>query len=82
MIAHPDGSNRSFFANQAGKFWLATIPEQGMSEMLGLDESSPFMDLTDEVYFDNSYGLRGRACHPNFASFTWDKVMSTGCSGR
>lgn len=89
MVAHPDGSNRAFFSNQAGKIWLATIPEQGLGETLGLDESNPFVDLTDEVYYDNSFGLMAIAFHPNFAqngrffaSFTCDKVKSPGCSGK
>ncbi|KAK1551642.1 hypothetical protein Q3G72_001845 [Acer saccharum] len=60
MVAHPDGSDRAFFANQAGKIWLSTIPEQGLGGTLGLDESSPFMDLTDQVHFYNSFGLMGK----------------------
>ncbi|KAL5761894.1 hypothetical protein ACOSP7_018158 [Xanthoceras sorbifolium] len=89
MVAHPDGSDRAFFSNQAGKIWLVTIPEQGLGGTLGLDESSPFIDLTDEVHFDNSFGMMGLAFHPNFArngrffaSFNCDKVKTPGCSGR
>ncbi|KAK4842244.1 hypothetical protein QYF36_018325 [Acer negundo] len=89
MVAHPDGSDRAFFANQAGKIWLATIPEQGLGGTLGLDESSPFMDLTDQVHFHNSFGLMGLAFHPNFtrngrffASFNCDRIKTPGCSGK
>lgn len=89
MAAHPDGSDRAFFASQAGKIWLASVPEQGLGGILGLDESSPFIDLTEEVYFVNSFGMMGMAFHPNFAqngrffaSFTCDKVKTPGCYGR
>lgn len=89
MVPHPDGSNRAFFSDQPGKIWLATVPEQGSGQMLGLDESSPFVDLTDQVHFDTSFGMMGMAFHPNFAqngrffaSFNCDKVTSPGCSGR
>lgn len=91
MAAHPDGSNRAFFSEQSGKIWLANIPEQDSGETLGLeDESSPFVDLTGEVYYDgSSFGLMGVAFHPNFAqngrffaSFNCDKVKTPGCSGR
>lgn len=54
-----------------------------------LDESSPFMDLTDEVHFDTAFGMMGMAFHPNFAqngrlfaSFNCDKVKWPGCTGR
>lgn len=89
MVAHPDGSNRAFFSNQPGKIWLATIPRQGAGGLLELDQSNPFVDLTDEVYFDTLYGMMGMAFHPNFsqngrffASFTCDKVRWQGCTGR
>lgn len=89
MVPHPDGSNRAFFSNQEGKIWLATIPEQGAGGILGLDESSPFIDLTDEVYFDTEFGMMGIAFHPNFtqngrffASFNCDKSKWSGCTGR
>ncbi|XP_011086425.1 HIPL1 protein [Sesamum indicum] len=89
MVAHPDGSNRAFFSNLAGKIWLATIPEQDSGDVLGLDESNPFVDLTDQVYLDTSFGMMGLAFHPNFAtngrffaSFNCDKVKSPGCGGR
>ncbi|XP_052172976.1 HIPL1 protein-like [Diospyros lotus] len=89
MVAHPDGSNRAFFSSQAGKIWLATIPEQGSGGTLDLDESSPFVDLTDQVHLDTTFGVMGMAFHPNFAqngrfftSFNCDKVKSPTCSGR
>lgn len=89
MVAHPDGSNRAFFSNQAGRIWLATIPEMGSGGVLGLDESKPFLDLTDEVNLDTQFGMMGLAFHPNFAqngrlfaSFNCDKVKWPGCSGR
>ncbi|KAK2979745.1 hypothetical protein RJ640_012665, partial [Escallonia rubra] len=89
MVAHPDGSNRAFFSNQPGKIWLATVPEQDSGEPLGLDETSPFVDLTDEVHYDTTFGMMGLAFHPNFghngrffASFNCDKVKSPGCTGR
>lgn len=89
MVPHPDGSNRAFFSNQAGKIWLATIPDQDSGESMGLDESSPFADLTDEVYLDARYGMMGMAFHPNFAkngrffaSYNCDKAKSPSCAGR
>ncbi|KAL2546811.1 HIPL1 protein [Forsythia ovata] len=88
MVAHPDGSNRAFFSNQAGKIWLATIPDQDSGEVMGLDESSPFVDLTDQVHLDTSYGMMGMAFHPDFAkngrffaSYNCDKEKSPGCGG-
>ncbi|KAK8710184.1 hypothetical protein V6N13_145523 [Hibiscus sabdariffa] len=89
MVAHPDGSNRVFLSNQAGKLWLATVPEQESGETLGIDESNPFLDITDEVHSDGGLGLLGVAFHPNFqqngrffASFNCDKVRWPKCSGR
>lgn len=89
MVAHPDGSNRVFLSNQPGKIWLATIPEQGSGEIIGIDESSPFFDLTDEVHFESELGMMGLAFHPNyqnngrfFVSFNCDKTKWPYCSGR
>lgn len=89
MVAHPDGSSRAFFSNQKGYIFLATIPEMGSGKTMDLDESSPFLDLTDEVYFDTEFGLMGIAFHPNFvqngrlfASFNCDKSKWSGCTGR
>ncbi|KAJ7970939.1 HIPL1 protein [Quillaja saponaria] len=90
MVAHPDGSNRVFISNQLGKIWLATVPEEGSGEVLAIDESSPFLDLTDKVYFDAEFGMSGLAFHPNyqdngrfFVSFNCDKFKwPAECSGR
>ncbi|KAL5976688.1 hipl1 protein [Asimina triloba] len=89
MVAHPDGSDRAFFSDQPGKIWLATVPKQDSGGKLGLDESKPFLDLTDEVHFDTEFGLMGLAFHPNFAkngrffaSFNCDKSDLPSCSGR
>lgn len=89
MAAHPDGSNRVFLSNQAGKIWLATVPEHGSGGTLELDEANPFLDLTDEVHYDTEFGLMGLAFHPNFAtngrffvSYNCDKIESASCSGR
>lgn len=89
MVAHPDGSNRAFFSSQGGKIWLATIPDQESGNTMGIDESSPFIDLSDQVYRDPRFGMMGMAFHPNFAtngrlfaSFTCDKEASPGCGGR
>nr|XP_034580297.1 HIPL1 protein-like isoform X2 [Setaria viridis] len=68
MAAHPDGSNRVFLSNQAGKVFLATVPAQGSGKTLGIDVASPFLDITDEVHFDNEFGLMGLAFHPGFAT--------------
>lgn len=88
MVAHPDGSNRAFFSNQMGKVWLATIPEEGSGGELEIDVSSPFVDLTDQVYFDTQFGMMGMAFHPNFAengrffaSFNCNKDKWSGCNG-
>jgi len=89
MSAHPDGSNRVFLSNQAGKIWLATVPEEGSAGTLDFDESSPFLDISDEVLFDAEFGVMGLAFHPNFTSngrffvsYNCDKVQSVSCSGR
>ena len=58
MASHLDGSNRAFLSAQFGKFWLATIPQHGLEGTLGFDESTPFLDLTNKVYYDgNSFGM-------------------------
>ncbi|GAB4845545.1 hipl1 protein [Ancistrocladus abbreviatus] len=89
MVAHPDGSNRAFFANQKGKIWLGTIPKEGSGGVIELDESSPFLDISDEVHYDSEFGLLGMAVHPKFTengrffvSFNCDKVKRPACSGR
>ncbi|XP_026433684.1 HIPL1 protein-like [Papaver somniferum] len=88
MVAHPDGSNRVFLANQKGEIWLAAVPENGSGEALVFEES-PFLDLTDQVHFDTEFGLLGIAFHPDFTrngrffvSYNCDKVTSPRCSGR
>ncbi|XP_073297042.1 HIPL1 protein-like isoform X2 [Primulina huaijiensis] len=88
MVAHPDGSNRALFSNQQGVIWLATIPDEGSGGILEL-ETSPFLDLTDEVHFDTEFGLLGIAFHPKFmengrffASFSCDKANGPNCDGR
>ncbi|KAJ6793564.1 HIPL1 protein-like [Iris pallida] len=89
MAAHPDGSNRVFFADQPGKIWLAIVPGKGSGGTLSFDESSPFLDITDEVVYESAFGVMGLAFHPNFAtngrffvSYNCDKVQSASCSGR
>lgn len=89
MVAHPDGSNRVFVSNQAGKIWLASVPGRGSGGTLEIDESNPFLDLTDLIHFDTQFGLMGLAFHPNFTtngrffvSYNCDKLQSTSCSGR
>lgn len=89
MVPHPDGSDRVFLGNQEGKIWLATVPEEGSSGKLDFDESTPFIDLTDEVHYETTFGMMGMAFHPDFArngrffaSFNCDKSKSPQCSGR
>ncbi|XP_071714391.1 HIPL1 protein-like [Rutidosis leptorrhynchoides] len=89
MVAHTDGSNRAFFANQKGQIWLADIPEMGSGGVLNVDESKPYLVLTDEVHFDTGSGLMSIEIHPNFnqngrffASFNCDKSDRPGCAGR
>ncbi|KAJ0786189.1 putative soluble quinoprotein glucose/sorbosone dehydrogenase [Helianthus annuus] len=89
MSAYNDGSSRALFANQKGQIWLATIPEPGSGGSLHIDESNPYLDLTDEVHFDTATGLMSIAIHPNFtsngrlfASFNCDKSDRPGCAGR
>ncbi|KAG6659385.1 hypothetical protein CIPAW_03G031000 [Carya illinoinensis] len=89
MVAHPNGTNQVFLSHQPGKIWLATVPEEGSGELLTIDESNPFLDLTDQVYSESEFGLMGIAFHPNFqengrffASFNCDKVQWPECSGR
>ncbi|CAN6287189.1 unnamed protein product [Urochloa humidicola] len=89
MAPHPDGSNRVFLSSQAGKIWLASIPEQGSGGTLQYDEANPFLDLTDEVHLDSQFGLMGIAFHPKFAtngrffvSYNCDRTQSPNCAGR
>lgn len=89
MAAHPDGSNRVFLSNQAGKVFLATVPAQGSGEPMRVDAARPFLDVSDEVHFDNEFGLLGLAFHPGFAgngrffvSYSCDKTKSASCAGR
>ncbi|KAI3785727.1 hypothetical protein L1987_44852 [Smallanthus sonchifolius] len=89
MVAHTDGSSRAFFSNQKGQIWLAMIPEVGSGRGLDLDESNPFLDLTDQVHFDIQFGLMSIALHPNFAqngrffaSFNCDRTQTPSCAGR
>lgn len=89
MAAHPDGSGRAFFSDQPGKIWLGTVPAQGSGGVLEVDQSSPFLDLTDEVHYDTQFGLMGLAFHPDFSrngrffvSFNCDKADWASCSGR
>ncbi|XP_062189816.1 HIPL1 protein-like [Phragmites australis] len=89
MAPHPDGSNRVFLSNQAGKVFFATVPAQGSGKTLQLDVANPFLDITDEVHFDNEFGLLGLAFHPDFAtngrffvSYSCDKTKSASCAGR
>ncbi|XP_009762101.1 HIPL1 protein-like [Nicotiana sylvestris] len=89
MAPHLDGSNRVFLWNQQGKIWIATVPEDGSNGVLELDESKPFLDITDQVLFGNQYGVLGMEFHPNFVnngrffvSYNCDKLQHSGCSGR
>ncbi|OVA15350.1 Glucose/Sorbosone dehydrogenase [Macleaya cordata] len=89
MAAHPDGSNHVFLGSQQGKIWLATVPEGGSGEKMVIDESNPFVDLTDIVRFNTELGLMSIAFHPNFArngrffvSYNCDRLKWSGCSGK
>ncbi|KAI3977942.1 hypothetical protein MKX01_032319 [Papaver californicum] len=89
MDAHPDGSNRVFFASQHGKIWLATVPEEGNGEEMVIDESNLFVDLTDAVHSSNELGLMSMAFHPRFvhngrffASYICDGEKLSRCFGR
>lgn len=89
MIPHPDQSNRVFVCNQEGKIWLVTIPEVGSKEILKMDESKPFLDLTNQVLLDRESGLMGITFHPNFerngrffVSYNCDKLQHERCQGR
>lgn len=89
MVPHPDGSNRVFLCNQQGKIWLAMVPEVGSSQSLMIDESDPFLDLSDQVQFATEMGLMSIALHPNFTengrffvAFNCDKFQQPGCEGR
>ena len=89
LIQHPDGSDRVFLSNQKGKIWLANVPDVDSSEILGITEPQPFLDISDQVLFDTEFGLMGMAFHPNFAkngrfflSFNCDKMKQEGCFAR
>ncbi|KAL0662437.1 hypothetical protein Bca4012_099274 [Brassica carinata] len=89
MEPHPDGSNRVFLSDQAGMIYLATVPSQGSREVLTIDETNLFLDLTEEVHFDAELGLLGIAFHPDFlrngrffVSFNCDRVKWPECSGK
>ncbi|CAH2079965.1 unnamed protein product, partial [Thlaspi arvense] len=89
MAPHPDGTNRVFLSDQAGKTYLATIPAEGSGEILKIDETNLFLDLTEEVHSDAELGLLGIAFHPDFSkngrffvSFNCDRVKWPECSGK
>lgn len=89
MFPHPDGSNRVFLGTQTGLVYLATLPDEKSSGPLELDESKPFIDLSDQVFSDFEFGLMGLAFHPDFlkngrffASFNCDKTKELNCLGR
>lgn len=89
LAPHPDGSSRIFLGSQAGKIWLATVPEQGSGGALQFEGAGPFVDLTDQVHFDSALGLMGMAFHPGFAtngrffaSYNCDRTKSPSCTGR
>lgn len=65
---HPDGSNRIFLGAQSDKIYLATVPPQGSGKPLDVDLTSPFIDLTDVVHYDNEFGLMGFTFHLNFST--------------
>ncbi|PWA73783.1 six-bladed beta-propeller, TolB-like protein [Artemisia annua] len=89
MVPYPDGLNHVFVCNQKGKIWLAVVPDVGSSQSLMIDESEPFLDLSDQVQFGTEMGLMSMAFHPNFTkngrffvSFNCDKFQQPGCEGR
>lgn len=89
MAPHPDGSNRVFLWNQQGKVWIANVPEDGSNGVLEIDESKPFLDITDHVLFGLQFGVMGMEFHPNFVSngrffvsYHCDKLRHSGCLGR
>ncbi|XP_016566746.2 HIPL2 protein-like [Capsicum annuum] len=89
MAPHPDGSNRVFLWNQQGKVWLTAVPEDGSNEVLELDESKPFLDITNQVLFSLQFGVMGMEFHPDFVSngrffvsYHCDKLRHSGCLGR
>nr|KAJ0202851.1 hypothetical protein LSAT_V11C500235550 [Lactuca sativa] len=93
MAPHPDGSNRVFVCNQQGKIWLAMVPEVNggstFTQSLLIDESDPFLDLSDQVQFATEMGLMSMAFHPNFTTngrffvaYNCDKFQQPGCEGR
>ncbi|KAJ3686677.1 hypothetical protein LUZ61_015841 [Rhynchospora tenuis] len=88
MAPHPDGSNRVFLLTQAGKIFLAEVPNNGMGT-LKYNASQPFLDLTDRVYVDFEFGLQGLTFHPNFSdngrffvSYNCDSNTTANCLGK
>ncbi|KAJ4782364.1 HIPL1 protein [Rhynchospora pubera] len=88
MAPHPDGSNRVFLLTQAGKIFLAEVPNNGMGT-LTYNSSQPFLDLTDRVYVDYEFGLQGIVFHPNFTnngrffvSYNCDSKTTPNCLGK
>lgn len=89
MVPHPDGSNRAFYANVQGKIWMAKVPVEGSNEILKIDESKTFLDISDYILYDSEHGLVGIAFHPNFAqngrfflSYNCDQMKNPACTGR
>ncbi|XP_042487812.1 HIPL1 protein-like [Macadamia integrifolia] len=89
LAPHPDGSNRIFLGDQMGRIWLVSVPAMGSGETIVVDESNPFLDITNQVHVSDSFGVMGIAFHPNFVhngrffvSFNCDKTEWPGCSGR
>jgi hypothetical protein len=89
MVPHPDGSDRIFLFTQAGKIFLAEVPNHGSKKTLKYDASKPFLDLTDRVLFDGDFGLQDVAFHPNFkkngrffVSYNCDSTTTPNCLGK
>nr|XP_016514120.1 PREDICTED: HIPL1 protein-like [Nicotiana tabacum] len=60
-----------------------------ISMNVDLDESKPFLDITEQVHFDDQFRCTGIAFHPNFVnngrffvSYNCDKLQHSVCSGR
>lgn len=89
MVPHPDGSDRIFLFTQAGKIFLAEVPNHGSKKTLKYDASKPFLDLTDRVLFAGDFGLQDVAFHPNFkkngrffVSYNCDSTTTPNCLGK
>jgi glucose/arabinose dehydrogenase len=74
VIGPPDGSNRLFVLERAGRIKVA--------DAQGNLRPTPFLDVSDDTSMGNEEGLLGLAFHPEFTQNGYVYVAWTAASGQ